>query len=120
MNVISFEPSGRRFRGDRTESRRPRLAFRSLAEPASALSAPTVSASALTGSASALTVSVINGFVARVSAYARAPAIRVVGRDIRVPFVVMARLAGDVQAAVDISHFEHLIAQNDLLPNSRA
>jgi hypothetical protein len=32
-----------------------------------------------------------------------------------VPLVVLARLAGDVQAAVEISHFEHLIAQNDLL-----
>jgi hypothetical protein len=32
-------------------------------------------------------------------------AMRIVGRDIRVPLVVLARLAGDVQAAVDISHF---------------
>jgi hypothetical protein len=32
-------------------------------------------------------------------------AIRIVGRDIRVPLVVLARLARDVQAAVDISHF---------------
>jgi hypothetical protein len=27
---------------------------------------------------------------------------------------------GYVQPAIDVAHFEHLIAQNDLLPNSRA
>ena len=34
-----------------------------------------------------------------------ARAMQIVGRDIRVPLIVLARLAGDVQAAVDISHF---------------
>jgi xanthine dehydrogenase molybdopterin-binding subunit B len=42
--------------------------------------------------------------------------IRIVGRDIRVPLVVMARLARDVQTAVDFAHFEHLIAQNHPRP----
>jgi hypothetical protein len=40
--------------------------------------------------------------------------VRIVGRDIRVPLVVLARLAGDVQAAVDNSHFGTWIAQNHL------
>jgi hypothetical protein len=86
MNVIGFEPACRRFRGDRTESRRPRLAFRLLTEPASAPSALTVPPSALIVPASALTLSVINEpIVAR--------AVGIVGRDIRVPLVVLPKSA---------------------------
>jgi hypothetical protein len=66
--------------------------------------------SALTESASSIT-SVIGGVID----YFRAWAIRIVGRDI----VVLARLARDVQAAVDISHFEQLIPQKHLLPIPR-
>jgi hypothetical protein len=37
-------------------------------------------------------------------------------RTPEVPLVVAARLARDVQTAVDIAHLKHLIAQNELLP----
>ena len=35
------------------------------------------------------------------------------------PFA-LARLAGDVQASLDVAHLKHLIPQNDLLPIPRA
>jgi hypothetical protein len=38
----------------------------------------------------------------------------------RVPLVVVPRLARDLEAPVDISDFERLIAQNHLLPIPRA
>jgi hypothetical protein len=42
-------------------------------------------------------------------------AIEVIDRDRRVPFVRPALLAGDMQPAVDIAHFEHLILQKHFL-----
>ena len=38
----------------------------------------------------------------------------------RVPFVVPARLAGEVDTPLDITHLEHLIAQKHLLARSRS
>jgi hypothetical protein len=55
--------------------------------------------SALTESASSITVSVIGELIARVIDYVRARSIWIVRRDIRVPLVVMARLARDLQTA---------------------
>jgi hypothetical protein len=95
--------SRQRLRGPRQRARRLRQRLRGLRQrlrspPHSALRV----ASALTESASALTVLVINGFVARVSAYARA---RAIGDG----HTRNGALARDVQARVHIAHLEHLI-----------